>query len=97
MKKINKDSLDDTKPNIKQGKWPNLCYFYLAGYDVDYKSPHLVAVNEIIDDGMRIIGHNSYGDLVDPNPTLKVRRSDLKVYMILVKKVVIVGTTIDLC
>ena len=44
-----------------------------------------------------VLGHNSYGDLVDPNPTLKVRRSDLKVYMILVKKVVIVGTTIDLC
>ena len=50
------------------------------------KKPHLVAVDEIKDRGMTIIGWNSFGE-EDPKPELDVTRADLKVYQILVQSI----------
>ena len=54
----------------------------MVGYcqNEDENRPHLVAVDEITDNGKLIIGLNSYGQYNNPDPRIEVRRKDVRVF-----------------
>ena len=70
------------------------------GYKHQSGEPHLVAVNEIMDNGKRIEGHNSHGPYADTHPKREVKDDDVSVFVILVQWVKESGTqgsSADLC